>query len=121
MQAAAALVHAYIPPNGEKIQAVVAAGGVTIKPAPGGQAIIQFANYHKEGDSLILTFDMASHALLEVAANSWLDEPDKVVTMDVSFDSLSDGTSYAADTVLAIPDDEIEVHIQNSNYQKVAR
>ena len=121
MQTTAALVHSYVPPTPEKIQAVVAAGGLSLAPTADGQAVVRMANYEKEGDLLTLTLDAASHALVHVAVDTWLDEPDKKVTLDVQFESLSDGTSYAAATVLAIPDDEIEVRIENSNYQKLAR
>lgn len=121
MQTTVALVHSYVPPTGDKIQAVVAAGGVSLVPAADGHVAIRLADYQKEGDLLTLTLDAATHALQHVAVNTWLDEPDKEVTLDVQFASLSDGTSYAATTVLAIPDDEIEVHIENSNYQKVGR
>ena len=50
-----------------------------------------------------------------------VEEPDNRVTLNVQFQTLSDGTSYAATTVLAIPDDEIEVRIESSNYQKLSR
>jgi hypothetical protein len=118
MQAAAALVHSYVPPAPEKIQAAVAAGKVSIAPGGGGAAI-QFVDFVKAGDSLTLTLDGATKSMHQISVDSYLEKPDDKVTLQVSFQSLPDGTSYAAETVLAIPDDEIEVRIENSNYQKV--
>ena len=57
----------------------------------------------------------------KMGVDTWLDDPDKQITLEVTFQSLPDGTSYAATTVLAIPGDEIEVHIENSNYEKLTR
>ncbi len=39
--------------------------------------------------------------------------------MTVNFHSLPDGTHYAAETVLSIPGDKIEVRIENSDYKKL--
>jgi len=121
MQSAAALARSYVPPDPEKIQAVMTAGGVSISPSPDSQAVIRLQNYEKEGDVLTLTLDTASSSLRELSIETWLEEPDERVTLNVEFQSLSDGTSYAATTVLAIPDDEIEVRIENSNYQKLSQ
>jgi hypothetical protein len=119
LEDSAALVHSYIPPAAEKIQAAIAAGKVTITPGTGAAAV-RFADYEKAGDSLTLTMDSASKSIQQIAVDTWLDKPDKKVTLAVTFQSLPDGTNYAAETVLAIPGDKIEVRIENSNYQKLA-
>ena len=121
MQSAAALVQSYVPPASEKIQAVVAAGGVSVSPSPDGKTTIRLENYEKDGDALTLTLETESLSLLAMSVETWLEEPDNRVTLNVQFQTLSDGTSYAATTVLAIPDDEIEVRIESSNYQKLSR
>jgi hypothetical protein len=119
LEASAALVHSYIPPTAEKIQAAIAAGKVTTSPGAGAAAI-RFADYEKAGDSLTLTMDSESKSIRQIAVDSWLEKPDQKVTLAVTFQSLPDGTSYAAKTVLSIPGDKIEVRIENSNYQKQA-
>lgn len=119
LQASAALVQSYVPPAAEKIQAAIAAGKVTITPGAGGAAI-RFADYEKAGDSLTLTMDSESKSMRQIAVDTWLDKPDKKVTLAVTFQSLPDGTSYAAETLLEIPGDKIEVRVENSNYQKLA-
>ena len=118
LQASAALVHSYVPPAAEKLQAVIAAGKVTITPGAGAAAI-RFADYEKAGDSLTLTLDSQDKAMRQIAVDTWLDKPDNKVTLAVNFQSLPDGTNYAAETVLSIPGDKIEVRIENSNYKKL--
>src|SRR3990172_4073731 len=51
LEASAALVQSYVPPAPEKLQAVIAAGKVTISPGAGAAAI-RFPDYVKSGDSL---------------------------------------------------------------------
>jgi hypothetical protein len=118
LEDSAALVHRYVPPAAEKIQAAIAAGRVTI--TPGAAAAVRIADYEKAGDSLTLTMDSQSKSIRQIAVDTWLEKPDKKVTLSVTFQSLPDGTNYAAETVLSIPGDKIEVRIENSNYQKVA-
>ncbi len=119
MQNAAALVQSYVPPAPEKIQAVIAAGKVTVSPGAGAQAI-RFADYEKAGDSLTLTLDAETKSMRQITVDTWLDKPENKVTLEVSFQSLADGTNYAASTVLTIPEKNIEVRIENSNYQKLS-
>jgi hypothetical protein len=42
------------------------------------------------------------------------------VTLQVTFQSLPDGTNYAASTVLNAAAKNIQVNVTNSNYQKLA-
>ncbi len=119
LEDSAALAHSYIPPAAEKIQAAIAASKVTITPGPGAAAV-RIADYEKAGDALTLTMDSESKSIRQIAVETWLDKPDKKVTLAVTFQSLPDGTNYASETVLSIPGDKIEVRIENSNYQKLA-
>jgi hypothetical protein len=115
LESAAALVHAYLPPAPERLQAVIAAGKVSITPAA-GTAVLRFADYQKRGDALTLTLDSAAKSMRAVAVETWLDEPKNKVTLDVALDTLPDGTSYTARVVLKIPGSDIEVRVTNSNY-----
>jgi hypothetical protein len=119
LEASAALVQSYVPPAPEKIQAAMTAGKVTV--TPGAAAAIRFADFNKAGDSLTLTMDSESKSMRQIAVESYLDKPDQKVAMTVTFQSLPDGTNYAAETVLSIPGEKIEVQILNSNYQKLAK
>jgi hypothetical protein len=116
MQAASALVHQYLPPSPDRIQAAMAAGKVTI--TPGASTALRIADYLKAGDALTLTLSQGK-GIQQLAINSYLDTPGKPVTLNVQMQSLPDGTDYPGSIVLAIPSDNIEVRIKGSNYQKV--
>lgn len=120
MQAAVALVHQYLPPQPDKIQAAMAAGRITIVPGA-ATSTLRIADYEKAGDSLVLTLDSASKGMKRVEVNTWLDAPGDNVTLGVDMQSLPDGTSYPGMVVLAIPSSNIQVRITNSNYQKLAQ
>ena len=119
METAVALVHQYVPPQPDKIQAAMAAGKITM--APGAVAnTLRIADYVKAGDSLVLTLDAAGKGMQKIDVDTWKDSPSDKVTLDVQMQSLPDGTSYAGAVVLAIPSSNIQVRITNSNYQKLA-
>lgn len=116
MQAAGALIHQYLPPAPDKIQAAMAAGKVTV--VPGAATAVRIGDYLKPGDALTLTLAQGQ-GMQHLAVNSYLDTPDKAVNFDAQMKSLPDGTSHPETIVLAIPSDNIEVRITNSNYQKL--
>jgi hypothetical protein len=119
MEAAGNLVKQYLPPDPQKIQAAKAAGRITITPGSGTDALA-IADYEKSGDSLVLTLDPARKAISKIDVNTWLDQPDQTVTLDVQMDSLADGTPYPGTILLSVPSSHIDVKITNSNYEKLA-
>ena len=121
LEASAALVQRYVPPAAENLQAVIAAGKVSISQAGPGAVALRFPDYNKSGDSLTLLFDSEVKTLRQVNVETWLEKKEHKVALEVTFQSLPDGTNYPGSTVLHIPDDEIEVRIEKSNYQKVAQ
>jgi hypothetical protein len=119
METAVALVHQYVPPAPDKIQAAMAAGKITITPGAAANTL-RIADYVKAGDSLVLTLDAGGKGMKKVDVDTWKDNPSDKVTLDVQMQSLPDGTSYPGNVVLAIPSSKIQVRITNSNYQKLA-
>jgi len=121
MQEVAALVHQYVPPDPEKIQAAQAAGNVAIQPAQ-GVVNVTIKNYVKTGDSLALGFDSTAKKIRSYDVNSFLKDPkDDPVKLAVSFASLPDGTNYAQQSVLDAPGKKIQVKVTNSDYKKVGQ
>jgi hypothetical protein len=121
LEAAAALVHSYVPPDPGLIQVVLNAGTASISQAGPGAVVLKFPGYQKAGDSLALTFDSAVKALRQIDVASYLDDPQSPVTFRVGMQGLPDGTSHPGSVVLGIPASQIEVRITNSNYQKLAQ
>jgi hypothetical protein len=95
MEDVAALVHQYVPPDPAKIQAAVQAGkAAPERNAEGGLTAMTFKDYAKAGDQLSLGFDPVAKKIRSYNVASYLDKPEDVVTLAVSFDSLPDGTNY---------------------------
>jgi len=121
LESASVLVHSYIPPSPDKLQAAVAAGNMQMSPAPPGVATLVFANYQLPGDALTLTLIPEAMQIETIDVSTWLDNPSKVVTLVVQFQSLPDATNYPATTTLTIPSSKVQVTITNANYQKLAQ
>ena len=116
-----ALIHQYVPPSPDKMQAVISAGNASIAQAGTGRIALKFAGYAKPNDALTLNFDTAIRALQQISVNTWLDKPENTVTLNVTMTALPDGTSYPATTALGLPKSDIEVRVTRSNYQKIAK
>lgn len=118
MEQAAALVHQYVPPDPQKIQAAQAAGNVAVQPA-GGVTTLNVKSYLKPGDSLALGFDPAAKAMRSYAVQSYVEKPkDDDLNLTVKFNSLPDGTTYPETVVLDVKAKNVVVNITNSGYKK---
>ncbi len=122
MERAASLIHRYMPPSPDSMQAAFQAGHVSLGQAGPGKIQLQFRDYAKPGDALTFDFDTASKALQSISVKSYLDDPkDDVVTLAVVFQSLPDGTNYVASTTLNAAAKQVVVKTTNTNYQKLAQ
>jgi len=114
------LIGEYVPPNRDKIQDAFQAGNVKLAPS-GGLSSINIANYYKPGDKLVFAFDPAAKKIRNITVDSYLDDPKTdVVTLNVTFASLPDGTNYASSTDLKAAGKDMEIRTANSGYQKIA-
>jgi len=121
MQKAVALVHQYLPPKPELIQAAKDAGRVTPQPQGDGRVKLEIAQYLQPGDKLSIGFDAAASHLLGVAVETYLEKKDDPVTLAVQMATLPDGAFYAAQTTLDAKAKNIRVVIQNSGYRPLSK
>jgi len=118
MQKVVALVHEYVPPSAQKIQAAESAGNLSVVPT-GTTTTLTVKDYVQPGDSLSLTFDMAAKKFLSYNVKTWVEKPtDDDVTLAVTFATLADGTSYPQNIVLDAVAKHIQVNVTNSGYKK---
>ena len=118
MERAAALVHEYVPPDPKKLEAAAGVKGMAVQSAA-GLATMTINDYLKPGDSLALGFDSAAKQLRSYKVQSYVDKPNEdALTLDVTFASLPDGTSYPQQTVLDASAKNGRVKITNSGYTK---
>jgi hypothetical protein len=121
LEAAAALVHQYVPPDPGMMQVVMNAGTASLSQAGPGVLVLKFPGYVKPGDALSLMFDSAMKSLRQLDVSTYLDTPDSPVTLRVAMQALPDGPRHAGSIVLGMPARQIEVRITNSSYQRLAQ
>jgi len=114
----AALVHQYVPPDPQKMQAAFQSGKATLDKATG---TLTFNDYNLPGDKLTLAFDPAAKKLTSVNVASYLDKKDDAVTLVATFASLADGTSYNSQSVLDAKAKQIQVKITNASHRKAGQ
>ena len=120
LASAMALAEEYVPPVPQKLEALFqAANALFVKRADSDETQLQFRDYLKTGDFLVLSFDPGTKSLGSIDVTSYLDERADVVTLHVVFQTLPDGTNYAASSVLNATGRQIQVITENANYRKV--
>ena len=72
MTQAVDLVHQYVPPDPQRIQAAKSAGNLAMTPSGPNSARLDLKNYLKPGDTLSLGLDTAGNALQTVSVKSYL-------------------------------------------------
>jgi 23S rRNA pseudoU1915 N3-methylase RlmH len=118
MERVAALVHEYVPPDPQKIQAAQAAGTVSAQPS-GNAMNLSVKNYFKPGDLLAIGFDTTAKQLSSYRVQSFVEKAkEDDVTLSVTFGSLQDGTSYPQQVLLDVTAKKIQVKVTNSGYKK---
>ncbi len=120
MERAADLIHLYVPPNPEQIQAAKDAGKLALRPGQ-GRVRLEFTDYLKPGDLMAIEIDPASDSLLGLSVSTYLDKPEDQVKLEVREGALPDGTTYTAQTTLDAPAKNIRVVIENSGYRPVTQ
>jgi hypothetical protein len=119
MKEAVALVKRYLPPDPAKIDAVKAAGRLSVSPQPGNRVRITLAGYLKAGDSLAIDMNMADNTLASAAVVSTMDSDNAPVSLAVQFGKLDNGAVYESQTVLDAKGKDLKITIQNSGYRKM--
>ena len=119
MKQAVALVQSYVPPDPRRIQAAKSAGNLAMVPTGPNSMRLDLRNYVKSGDTFSIGLDTAGFAVQTVSVKSYLESEKDAVTLDVTFARLRDGLSYPGNVVLNVPEQNIQVVVQNSNYQRV--
>jgi hypothetical protein len=116
-----ALAQQYVPPDKDLLQQAFAKGNIALSPAAGAPNELQLIirNYLKPQDSMTLVFDKAQKALLQVKIASYMNDPKDAMNLTVTFTSLPDGTNHVSNLVIEGVSKQLNIAIQNSNYQHV--
>jgi hypothetical protein len=116
-----ALAQQYVPPDKDKLQQALAQGNISVGPAAGAPNELQLIihNYLKTGDSMILVFDKTQKEMLRIQIVSYMDDPKDAMNLTVQFSRLPDGTNHISNLVIDGASKQLNIAIQNANYQHV--
>ena len=121
MQLVKSVIGMYVPPQAELMEHAFRGGNVSLAPQPAaGESALTFKNYAQQGDSMSLDFAMAAKKLAALQVNTYVGDPSNPVRMAVQFAPLPDGTNHPAQIVVNAPAKNLQVTIDNSNYQRIA-
>jgi hypothetical protein len=115
-----ALAQQYVPPDKDLLQRAFAQGNISAGPAGAPNEVqLVIHNYLKPQDSMTLVFDKTQKALLRVQIASYMDDQKDAMNLTVQFGRLPDGTNHVANLVIDGVSKQLNIAIQNANYQHV--
>ena len=121
MEKAAALIHQYVPPNPAQIQKAKDAGNMLVRPPADGKLRVEFHDYVQPGDQMMIDIDAKAALLSALNVATYLEKKEDAVTLNVRFATLSDGTSYNAQTTLEAKAKNIRVVVENAGHRPLAQ
>jgi hypothetical protein len=112
------LLGLYVPPDPGKMQQAFQAGKASVTPnQSAGTVQLVFKDYAQPGDQMTISFNEATKKVSSVNVNTYMDNPQDVVTLAIQFASLPNGVNYVQQTVLDATAKKLQVTTTNSNYQ----
>jgi len=117
---AVALVKEYIPPVPERIQKAKDEGKISMTPQDSaGRIKLTIADYLKPGDSMTLSLDSVSNALLGIEVATFMEKAKDTIVLTADLATLPDGTIYPSTIILDVKSQNLSIHISNSGHQKL--
>jgi hypothetical protein len=111
------LLAMYVPPSPQKIQQAAQAHNVSLsRDAAAGLVNLTFKNYAVPGDQMVIAFDPAAKKIANINVNTYMGQAKDAVTLEVSFNTLPDGTNFAEKTVLNVAAKQMVITTLNTNY-----
>ena len=121
MERAAGLIQMYVPPPPALIQEAKDKGNMLLRPQPQGPVRVEFKDFVQPSDLLALDVNTNAALLSAINVATYLDKKGDAVTLAVQFGTLTDGTSYTAQTTLDAKAKNIRVVVQNSGHRPLAQ
>jgi len=109
-----ALASRYPGPDAARLQAAISNAEV-ITGGSAGRLRIRMRDYIKPGDSMTISFDLATKWPVRMEINTFLD--DAAVSVVVAFDRLHDGPSYPGEVVMSSSTKQLEIRVFTYEYR----
>jgi hypothetical protein len=118
MEGVRMLLSLYVPPDPLSLQQAFDKGNVSLSLFPGEQdKSFVFKNYAQPGDQMRITFDSVAKKIMSMTIDTYMDNPQDVVALQIQFARLPDGTNYAQQAVVNANAKHLVVTVITSNYQ----
>jgi hypothetical protein len=115
-----ALAQQYVPPDKDLLQQAFAQGNISLGAAGApGEIQLVIKNYLKSGDSMTLVFDKTQKEVLRIQIASYMNDPKDAMNLTVGFSRLPDGTNHVSNLAIDGVSKQLNIAIQNANYQHV--
>jgi hypothetical protein len=121
MEKAAALIHQYVPPDPAQVQKAKDAGNMNVRPPADGKVRVEFHDYVQPSDLMTIDIDAKAALLSALTVATYLEKKEDMVTLNVRFATLPDGTSYTAQTTLEAKAKNIRVVVENTGHRPLAK
>jgi hypothetical protein len=120
VHAAMALVKEYVPPDEQRMQAVMVGGDHDLEVMDGASRLrAVFSNYLKYGDTLFVDVDPSADRIVGISVSTYLEDPDDAVGLEVTMGTLPDGTIHPARIELTGHTKELHILIENTEYHQI--
>lgn len=118
VEAALKKIKGYIPPNADVIQKIYTGGKVGVQVLePGKKFKLDFPDYAEAGDKLSISIDKANKLLLNYTVNTFVEGPKDPVSLNITFKTLPDGTTYPGNLTFESASKKVKIVIANSGFK----
>src|SRR5262245_14554432 len=119
IERAITLVRYYVPPDLGEVQRIHNLGRVSVQAVePGKRISLEFHEYRFKGDRLHVEVDLVNNRLAGLHVFSILGEKQDPVTLEVRFDTHTDGFTYPAEALLEAKAQKLTIAVTNSEHRK---
>lgn len=115
---AVAAMREYVRPDPAKLQACEDAGRVTLTPGEENRAKLDYSDYMKKGDHLVLEIDRSLNQILTSSASTYVTNPNDRAVIRTEMSQLPDGSSYPSKITFNTPGRLMSAVVTNSDFKK---
>jgi hypothetical protein len=120
IDAALTLTSSYVLPMPQRLEALYQSANAIFVKRPGSSLThLEIRDYLKPGDLLVIGFDPETNALRSIDVASYLTDQADTATLQARFETLPDGTSYVASSVVNAAVRQLQVITENVSYRRV--
>ena len=113
------LAALYIPFSRDKLREALMAGRASLEQDGTNDETAVIKDYAKPGDQVRITLSRTTKQIEQVSIQSYFEKPSQVLTANVQFFRLSDGTNHPSYTTINAPSKNMAISIVNSDYSRV--